>query len=191
MTEYEKMLAGEFYKTSDTELCKLRCDARLLTEQYNKTSVLQSVERAALLKQLFGTIGEEILIEPTFNCDYGRNIHVGTNFFANYNCVILDVTEVRIGKNCFIGPQVGIYTATHPVEASARYNGFGIGKPVTIGDNCWIGGQAVINPGVTLGNNVVIASGAVVTKCFGDNVIIGGNPARVLKEIEDKQFQES
>ena len=184
MTEFEKMLAGEFYKTSDVELCKMREAARFVTEKFNKTSILQNEERVKLLKQLFGTTGDEILIEPTFNCDYGCNIYVGNNFFANYNCVILDVAEVKIGKNCFLGPQVGIYTATHPIKASERYKGLGIGKPISIGDNCWIGGHAIINPGVTLGNNVIVASGAVVVKSFGDNVIVGGNPARVLKVIE-------
>lgn len=183
MTEKEKMLAGQFYKTADVELCKMRDDARALTEKFNKTSIVDKAKRVKLLKQLFGTTGDEILIEPTFNCDYGCNIHVGNNFFANYNCVILDVAEVRIGKNCYLGPQVGIYTATHPIKASERYNGLGLGKPITIGDNCWIGGHAVINPGVCLGNNVVVGSGAVVTKSFGDDVVIGGNPARVLKRI--------
>jgi len=183
MTEKEKMLAGEFYKTADLELCKMRESARLLTEKFNKMSFLQNEERIRILKQLFGTTGDEILIEPTFNCDYGCNIHVGNNFFANYNCVILDVAEVKIGKNCFLGPQVGIYTATHPIDASERYNGLGLGKPITIGDNCWIGGHSTINPGVTLGNNVIVASGAVVVKSFGDNVVIGGNPAKVLKVI--------
>ena len=185
MTEREKMLAGAFYQTDDAELSNMRDAARILTERFNQTSITQKKERTELLKQLFGTTGDDIYIEPNFNCDYGCNIHVGNNFFANYNCVILDVAEVRIGENCFLGPSVGIYTATHPIKASERYNGQGLGKPIVFGDNCWIGGQAVINPGITLGNNVVVASGAVVTKSFGDNVVIGGNPAKVLKEIED------
>lgn len=186
MTEREKMLAGEPYRTADEELCQLRLNARMLTEELNKTPVTDPDKRKQIIRQLFGTTGNEILVEPTFQCDYGCNIHVGNNFFANYNCVVLDVAEVRIGENCFIGPQVGIYTATHPVQAKERYLGLGLGKPVTIGNNCWIGGNAVINPGVTLGNNVVVASGAVVVKSFGDNVIIGGNPAKVLKVLEQK-----
>lgn len=185
MTEKEKMLAGELFNSSDLELCKMLYDARILTEKFNKTSITEKEERERILKQLLGTTGDKIYIEPTFNCDYGCNIHVGNNFYANYNCVILDVAEVNIGENCFLGPQVGIYTATHPIQASKRYNGFGLGKPITIGDNCWIGGHATISPGVTLGNNVVVASGTVATKSFGDNVVIGGNPARVLKIIED------
>lgn len=185
MTEKEKMLASNLYNPSDEELVKLRLNARILTEKFNKSSVTSLRERNDILKQLFGSTGNKIYIEPTFNCDYGSNIHVGENFYANYNCVILDVCKVIIGKNCMIAPQVGIYTATHPIKASERYLGLELGMPVTIGDDCWIGGNAIINPGVTLGNNVVVASGSVVTKSFGNNLIIGGNPARILKTIEE------
>lgn len=183
MTEREKMLAGELYDPTDRELCELRRCARLLTEQYNASSVVRSAQRAALLKKLFGSVGEIITIEPSFHCDYGGNIYVGENFYANYDCVILDVAEVRIGNNCLIGPQVGIYTATHPVKASERYNGLELGRPVTVGDNCWIGGHATINPGVTIGSDSVIASGTVVVKDVPQGVVVGGNPARVLKVI--------
>jgi len=183
MTEKEKMLSGEYYDPSDAELVKLRLNARLQTEQLNQTSVSQAEQRVAIIKSLFGSTGQSIHIESTFNCDYGVNIHVGENFYANFGCVILDVAEVRIGNNCFIAPQVGIYTATHPIDPIQRNSGLEYGKPVMIGDNCWIGGHATINPGVTLGNNVVVASGAVVTKSFADNVVIGGNPARVIKRI--------
>ncbi|NLP26751.1 MAG: sugar O-acetyltransferase [Clostridiales bacterium] len=185
MTEKEKMLASNLYNPSDEELVKLRLNARILTEKFNKSSVVSLRERSDILKQLFGSTGDKIYIEPTFNCDYGCNIHVGENFYANYNCVILDVCKVIIGKNCMIAPQVGIYTATHPIKASERYLGLELGMPVTIGDNCWIGGNAIINPGVTLGDNVVVASGSVVTKNFGNNLVIGGNPARILKTIEE------
>ncbi len=185
MTEKEKMIAPELYNPNDEELTQLRYNARILTKKFNKTSIADTEERTDILKKLFGSTGNKIYIEPTFNCDYGCNIHVGENFYANYNCVILDVCKVTIGKNCLIAPQVGIYTATHPIKASERCLGLELGKPVTIGDNCWIGGNATINPGVTLGDNVVVASGAVVTKSFGDNVVIGGNPARILKTIED------
>lgn len=186
MTEYEKMVSGELYYAADPELSKMRKRARLLFEKYNKTSITSIPRRTKLLKKLFGSTGENIYIEPGFFCDYGVNIHVGNNFFANYNCVILDVAEVRIGNNCFMGPQVGIYTATHPVDPVARTSGRELGKKIVIGDNCWIGGQAVINPGVTLGNNVVVASGAVVTKSFGDNVVIAGVPAKVIREIKSE-----
>ncbi|ENM5748067.1 sugar O-acetyltransferase [Vibrio mimicus] len=184
MTEREKMLSGEYYDPSDAELVKLRLEARLLTEKLNQTSVSCPDKRVEIIKSLLGSTGSSIHIESTFNCDYGLNIHVGENFYANFGCVILDVAEVRIGDNCFIAPQVGIYTATHPIDPIQRNSGLEFGKPIRIGNNCWIGGHATINPGVTLGDNVVVASGAVVTKSFGSNVVIGGNPARVLKEIE-------
>ncbi|EII3003567.1 sugar O-acetyltransferase [Vibrio cholerae] len=184
MTEREKMLSGEYYDPSDAELVKSRLEARLLTEKLNQTSVSCPDKRVEIIKSLLGSTGNSIHIESTFNCDYGLNIHVGENFYANFGCVILDVAEVRIGDNCFIAPQVGIYTATHPIDPIQRNNGLEFGKPIRIGNNCWIGGHATINPGVTLGDNVVVASGAVVTKSFGSNVVIGGNPARVLKVIE-------
>ena len=184
MTEREKMLFGEYYDPSDAELVKLRLEARLLTEKLNQTSVSCPDKRVEIVKSLLGSTGNSIHIESTFNCDYGLNIHVGENFYANFGCVILDVAEVRIGENCFIAPQVGIYTATHPIDPIQRNSGVEFAKPIRIGNNCWIGGHATINPGGTLGDNVVVASGAVVTKSFGSNVVIGGNPARVLKAIE-------
>lgn len=183
MSEREKMLAGELYDPSDEELLKLRLKARLLTEELNTISAKFQCKRIEIIKSLFGTTSHNIYIESTFNCDYGSNIHVGDNFYANFGCVILDVAEVKFGKNCLLAPQVGIYTATHPLNPVERNSGLELAQPITIGDNCWIGGNAVINPGVTLGDNVVVASGAVVTKNFGDNVVIGGNPAKVLKEI--------
>ncbi len=121
-------------------------------------------------------------IEPAFRCDYGSNIFVGENFYANFDCVILDVCRVTIGDDCLLGPRVSIFTATHPVDPVLRRSGLEYGKPVRIGDNVWIGGNAVINPGVRLGNNVVVASGAVVVKDVPDNVVVGGNPARILKK---------
>lgn len=183
MTELEKMLAGQSYNPMDKTLSKMRFDARILLETFNQSSVRKLGARKKLLKNLFGSTGKDLYIEPTFNCDYGTNIHVGNNFYANFNCVILDVAEVRIGDNCFIAPQVGIYTATHPIDPIERAKGIESAKPVNIGNNCWIGGNAVINPGVSLGHNVVVGSGAVVTKSFGDNVVIAGNPAKIIKRV--------
>ena len=188
MTEYDKMISGQLYNGNDEELLRLRRQCRLLTEEYNRTSIDELDRRTEILHKLFGRIDGNIYIEPTFKCDYGSNIFVGDNFYANFDCVILDVAPVHIGKNCFLAPQVGIYTATHPIEPVLRSSGQEYGKPITIGDNCWIGGRAVINPGVTLGNNVVVASGAVVTKSFGDNVVLGGVPARVIKNVDGERL---
>lgn len=184
-TEKEKMVSGQYYDASDRELVKERMNARRLTRLFNESHETDENQRRELLKQLFGSIGENAYIEPTFRCDYGYNIHVGDQFFANFDCVFLDVCEIRIGHNCLIAPGVHIYTATHPLGATERIAGVEFGKSVKIGDNVWIGGRAIINPGVHIGNNAVIASGAVVTKDVPDRVVVGGNPARVLKRIEE------
>ncbi|MFC0562081.1 maltose acetyltransferase domain-containing protein [Halalkalibacter alkalisediminis] len=183
-TEKEKMLNGELYQAADPELVQERLHARKVTRLYNQTLETEEDKRKQLLIELFGSTGNHIYIEPTFRCDYGYNIHVGENFYANFDCVFLDVCEINIGDNCFIAPGVHIYTATHPLNPTERISGAEYGIPVSIGHNVWIGGRAVINPGVKIGNNVVIASGAVVTKDIGDNVVVGGNPARVMKQIE-------
>ena len=183
MSEFKKMISGEIYDPSDDTLSQMRANARDITAKYNETNREQKVERDELLKGLFGRTGNCIKIEPNFNCDYGHNIIVGENFYVNFGCVILDCAKVTVGDNCLIGPQVGIYTACHPIDPIERMSRIEFAKPITIGDNCWIGGHATINPGVILGDNVVVASGSVVTNSFPDNVVIGGNPARVLKEI--------
>ncbi len=184
-SEKEKMVSGDLYKAADPELLKERINARRLTRLFNESLETDDNKRMELLKELFGSTGESLYIEPAFRCDYGYNIHVGENFYANFDCVFLDVCEIRIGDNCFIAPGVHIYTATHPLNASERISGAEYGKPIHIGDNVWIGGRAVINPGVTIGNNVVIASGAVVTKDVPDNVVVAGNPAKIIKRIEE------
>ncbi|WP_379969592.1 maltose O-acetyltransferase [Ectobacillus sp. sgz5001026] len=183
-TEKEKMLAGELYDSTDPELASDRIEARRKTRRYNQTLEIEVEKREELLKELFGSTGKSLYIEPNFRCDYGYNIHVGENFYANFDCVILDVCEVRIGDNCFLAPGVHIYTATHPLNPFERNSGLEYAKPITIGNNVWIGGRAVINPGIHIGNNVVVASGAVVTKDVPDNVVVGGNPAKIIKQIE-------
>lgn len=183
MTEREKSLAGLLYSPRDPELQNLRLIGRNLFCKFNNTKPRQFKKRERIIKKLFAETGEIIMVEPPFFCDYGCNIYVGENFYANFGCVILDVNKVTIGKNCMLAPYVSIYSATHPVEAQERYNGVELGMPITIGDNCWIGGGAIINPGVSIGDNVVVGSGAVVTKSFGSNLVIGGNPARVIKEL--------
>lgn len=183
-TEKEKMLTGQLYDPSDPQLIKERINARKLTRLFNGTVETEDKKRTELLKELFGSTEGNIKVEPSLRCDYGYNIHVGANFFVNFNCVFLDVREIRIGDNCMIAPGVHIYTATHPVNPVERNKGTEYGIPVNIGDNVWIGGSAVINPGVNIGDNVVIASGAVLTKDVPANVIVGGNPARIIKAID-------
>jgi maltose O-acetyltransferase len=183
MTEKQKMLAGQLYDPGDAELTKDRRHAQKTCQGYNKITEDYRIQRSQILKEFLGSTGNHLTIEPSFKCDYGYNIHVGENFYANYDVIILDICEVRFGDNCMLAPRVCIYTATHPLNPHDRNAGEEYGKSVTIGNNVWIGGNAVINPGVTLGDNVVVASGAVVTKSFPSNVVIGGNPARVIKEV--------
>jgi maltose O-acetyltransferase len=184
-TEKEKMLAGEMYNPADPELSKEREAVRRQVRIYNQTFESEAERRTQLLKEFLGSTGENVYMEPNIRFDYGYNTHVGENFFANFDCTILDVCEVRFGDNCMLGPGVQIYTATHPLKPVERNEGREYAKPITIGNNVWIGGSAIINPGVTIGDNVVIASGAVVTKDVPDNVVVGGNPAKIIKWIEE------
>lgn len=184
LTEKERMIAGEMYDPADKDLTQDSEMARRKTRLYNATLENEMEKRVFMLKDLFGTAGKNLYAEPTFRCHYGYNIHVGENFFANFDCVILDVCEVRIGDNCMMAPGVHIYTATHPLNPHERNTMREYGKPINIGNNVWIGGRAIINPGVTIGDNAVIASGAVVTKDVPANVVVDGNPARVIKEIK-------
>ncbi|WP_226035315.1 maltose acetyltransferase domain-containing protein [Aquibacillus saliphilus] len=183
-TEKQKMLDGDMYDPADSELANDRENARRLARIYNQTSEKEGDKRTNLLKEFFGSVGENIAVEPNLKCDYGYNIFVGDNFYANFDCVILDVCEVRFGNNCLLAPGVHIYTATHPLNPTERNSGKEYAKPISIGDNVWIGGSAVINPGVKIGDNAVIASGAVVTKDVPENVVVGGNPAKIIKKIE-------
>lgn len=183
MTEKEKMIKGDMYFSADETLVKERNRARRLTRAFNNTTEDELDKRSKILKELLGETGENIYIEPTFRCDYGYNIYVGENFYANFDCLLLDICPIKIGNNAMLAPGVHIYTATHPLNPTERNSGYEYGKPVNIGDNVWIGGRAVICPGVTIGNNVVVAAGAVVTKDVPDNVVVGGNPAKIIKEI--------
>ncbi|MCX2811165.1 MULTISPECIES: sugar O-acetyltransferase [Bacillus] len=182
--EKEKMLAGELYNPSDSELAKDRENARRLVRMYNQTLETEADKRTNLLRELLGSTGENVYMEPNIRFDYGYNTFVGENFFANFDCTILDICEVRFGDNCMLGPGVQIYTATHPLLPTDRNTGLEYGKPITFGNNVWVGGSSVIYPGVTIGNNAVIAAGAVVTKNVPDNVVVGGNPAKLIKQLE-------
>ena len=183
-TEKEKMLRGDLYDAADPELVAERERARELTRRYNRTTEDDPERRRELLEVLLGSVGDEITIEPPFRCDYGYNVRVGEGFYANFDCVVLDVCRVDIGRNCMLAPGVHIYTATHPLDASERIEGLEYGKPVSIGDDVWVGGRAVINPGVTVGDGSTVASGAVVTRDVPENVVVQGNPATVAKELD-------
>ena len=182
-SEKEKMLDGKLYDASDPELVAERERARELTRRYNRTAAGDAEERRELLEALLGSLGDDCEIEPPFRCDYGNNLHAGENFYANFDCVVLDVCRVEIGANCQMGPGVHVYTATHPLDAEERVAGPEYGKPVTVGDGVWIGGRAVLNPGVTVGDGAVVGSGAVVTEDVPDGVVVQGNPATVVKEL--------
>lgn len=183
--EKRKMIAGELYSPADEILRHDRLQARRLLHHYNHTAPDEKAERQAILTSLLGRSGNAY-IEPSFRCDYGFNIFLGKDFYANFDCVMLDVCPIYIGDNCMLAPGVHIYTATHPLDATERNSGLEFGKPVTIGNNVWIGGRAVINPGVSIGDNVVVASGAVVTKSVPANVVVGGNPARIIRTLDTK-----
>ena len=185
MTEKEKMLNVMLYDFHDPELKADAMRSRKLTRLFNSTTEEQKDYRITLLKELFGKTGKYIYIEPPFRCDYGSNTFIGEGFYANFDCIILDVARVTIGDNCLFGPRVCLYTPCHPIDPVERNSGLEYGKAVTIGDNVWIGGSAVINPGVTIGSNVVIGSGSVVTHDIPDNVVAAGNPCRVIRPITD------
>lgn len=180
-TEKEKMVSGDMYQPSDKQLTEDRERAHIKAQTFNRVDT--DLERKEIIMDLLGSTGDNITIEPSFRVDYGYNIHVGENFYANFNCVFLDVCPIRIGDNAMLGPGVSLVTPEHPLKFKERNSGFEFGKPITIGDNCWIGTNATIVGGVSLGNNVVVAAGAVVKQSFSDNVVIGGVPARIIKTI--------
>lgn len=184
-TEWEKMLAGDMYHSMDPHLCKLREECRLLMEEYNfRTTISDLKHRKEVLDKLLQKSCPNLYIEPPIYFDYGVNTTFGKNCYMNYGCTILDVNTVTIGDNVLFGPNAGIYTATHPTNAYKRITGDECGLPIKIGNNCWIGGNAVICPGVTLGDNVVVASGAIVTKDVPADCIVAGNPAKIVKRME-------
>ena len=179
------MLAGLPYKAWLDGLAEERLENKKRIYKYNNLPPEAEKEQDELIKEILGKTGETVHIEAPFHCDYGYNIEVGENFFANYNLTVLDVGKVRIGKNAQIAPNVSIYTAGHPIHPDSRNSGYEYGIEVTIGDNVWIGGNVCIMPGVTVGDNVVIGAGSVVTKDIPDSVIAVGNPCRVVRAITD------
>ena len=180
------MVAGELYDPADALLVQMRERARDLCWALNATKESAQAERRELVQQLFGSGGDSAWIQPPFFCDYGSNIHLGQRVYFNFNCVVLDVCDVRIGEFTMFGPAVQIYTATHPLDAAERRKKE-FSKPIEIGSDCWIGGGAIICPGVKIGSKSVIGAGSVVTRDIPEGVVAVGNPCRVLREIRDDE----
>lgn len=182
-TEREKMLCGELYLASDPELVEMRIVAREKCVRFNASAPRESLKRREILRGLLGRCGHEFEVEPDFRCDYGAFITVGEKFYANFGCVLLDCAPITIGANVMLAPNVHIYTAHHPLDPQVRASGLELASPITIGDNVWIGGGAIILPGVRIGDNVVVGAGSVVTRDVEANTIVAGNPARVLRRV--------
>lgn len=186
-TEKEKVRYGLLYDANyDKELLEERAKCKAVCREYNKLSPFDGEGRERMLRSLLGSVGERCCIEQPFYCDYGYNIEVGDNFYANVGCVILDGAKVKFGKNVFIAPCCGFYTAGHPLDVKQRTAGLEYARPITVGDNVWIGGHVCVLPGVTIGDNAVIGAGSVVNKDIPANVVAAGNPCRVIKQIDNK-----
>ena len=183
LTERDKMLRSELYLAADPELVAARVRARRLTLSYNALDPGATDQRREVLGQLLGAVGAGVVIEPPFFCDYGAHTLLGAEVFVNFNCVFLDCAMITIGAQTQLAPAVQLYTATHPVEAEARVSGLEYARPITIGDRVWIGGGAIVLPGVTIGDDTVVGAGSVVTRSLPSGVVAAGNPCRVLKSV--------
>ena len=185
MNQKERMLAGLPYKAWLDGLGEERMAAKEKLFDYNHCRPSEGEKRRALMRGLLGKMGEQVNIEQPFYCDYGFNIEIGNNFFANYNCVMLDVGKITIGDNVMFATNVSLLTAGHPLHPQSRNSGYEYGIEIRIGDNVWLGANVVVNPGVNIGDNVVIGAGSVVTRDIPPNVVAAGNPCRVLRAITD------
>lgn len=183
--EWEKMLGGQMYNAALPEFFQKLMEVRTQIRKFNDLMPDRIEDQQSILRALLGSCPRQFHINQPFRCDYGCNIRIGENFFANFNLTILDEALVTIGRNVFIGPNVSIYTACHPLGAALRATGAEWAEPVTIGDDVWIGGNAVILPGVTIGNKCVIGAGAVVTKDVPAQHVAAGNPARIIRRIDE------
>lgn len=178
------MLNGELYDALAPELVSARKKARALLKLFNASIGAEFEETLNTLSKLIGKAGKNTWIEPPFFCDYGSNIYLGNNVYFNFNCIILDPAEVHVGDNTIFGPNVQIYTATHPISSTERKKGLEFAKPITIGSDVWVGGGAIINPGVSIGSRSIIGSGSVVTRDVPEGVIAVGNPCKIIREVE-------
>jgi maltose O-acetyltransferase len=182
-SEKQKMLAGDLYNSTGPELLGERHAAQRLLARYNATDVGDAAGRLALLRQLFGAVGDNLDIQPRFHCDYGYNIRVGRNCFINYNCVFLDCAAIEIGDDLQMAPAVQLYTAYHPLDRAERAAGWEAAKPIRIGSGVWIGGGAIVLPGVTIGDGCVIGAGSVMTRDLPPGTLAVGNPARIVRSL--------
>ena len=186
MTEMDKLKNGEEFQNRDEEISAAKLRARSLSQKLNAIPVEDQDQLLAAAKGLFGSVGKDLCLKTPFQCDFGFNIHIGDSVLINYYCVFLDAAPITIGDNCFIGPMTGMYTVSHPFDPERRNEGFVNGKPITLKENVWVGGGCTFLPGVTVGKNVIVAAGSVVTKDVPDNVIVDGNPARIIRELDIK-----
>jgi len=180
------MLRGELYHADDPRIEADQAHAHDLMERYNATRHAEREERDRLLRELLGEVGEGVVVRPPFRCDYGSYISIGAGTFVNFDCVMLDVAPIRIGAACQLATGVQLLTATHPIDPEARRLGWEYAKPITIGDNVWLGGGVIVCPGVTIGDNTVVGAGAVVTRELPADVVAFGNPARVQRRIDER-----
>jgi maltose O-acetyltransferase len=182
LTEYEKMLAGILYDAADAELLNMRINVRKLLTSYNQTGYDKNI-RDKMLEKILGKKGVNTDIQAPFFCDYGCHIEVGDNFFANFNCVFLDCAKIMIGNNVFMGPNVHLYAAYHPVIAAERIKGPELAASIIIKDNVWIGGGSIVCAGVTIGENTTVGAGSIVVKNIPANVVAAGNPCKVIRKL--------
>ena len=186
-TEKEKMLAGELYVAADPELNRDRIRTRQLTRRFNDSEPTEQQMRLETLRQLLGACGEDVWIEPPLRCDYGYNIFLGDRVQINFNCVMLDVCPIRIGNDTLIAPNVQLLAATHPTDWQVRTRGGPeLGRPITIGSDCWLGAGVIVCPGVTIGDRTVIGAGAVVVRDIPSDCVAVGNPARIIRQLDNK-----
>lgn len=181
-----RMVAGELYHADDPEIQAGLARARERVERYNGTPHNAQDERDRILRELLGDVGEGVVVMPPFRCDYGSHISIGAGTFVNYDCVMLDVAPIRIGAACQLAPRVQLLTATHPIDPEPRRLGWESAEPITVGSNVWLGGGAIVCPGVTIGDDTVVGAGAVVTRDLPAGVVAAGVPARVLREVGDR-----
>ena len=182
----DRMLRGELYIADDPDLVADNARAQELLDRYNATRDGERDERDRLLRELLGGVGEGVVVEPSFRCDYGSYITIGARTFVNYDCVMLDVAPIAIGEACQIAPRVQLLTATHPIDPRPRRDGWESGAPITLADNVWLGGGVIVGPGVTIGEDTVVGAGSVVTRDLPAGVVAVGVPARVQREIDER-----